>query len=112
LKVTSAFYDESEWALANISVTVVNVGRRPAILRLLGGSNNRGESSGTFFESIGGGMRLGEHERHDLTIERKDAFAIDPDGPDEPYARMWVEDSLGNRYSVSRSREYLSKAHG
>jgi len=111
LRVTSAFYGESEWGPARISVTVMNKGRRPVILRLLGGNNSQGEYSGTFLEHDKGGFRLGEHERHDFSITKEGAIMADPDAADEPYVRMWIEDSLGNRHAIPRSREYLAKLH-
>jgi hypothetical protein len=108
LKVTSRFFDVSDLGSPRrIYVNVVNKGRRPVILRLLGGYDNRGEFSGTFFDQDKGGLRLGEHERHDFKIEPDDAFIRGPDGPEEPYERMWIEDSLGNRYAIPRSREYI-----
>jgi hypothetical protein len=75
LKIISAFYEGSEWNPApGISVNVVNHGRRPVILRLLGGYNSQGQYSGVFLEHDKGGIRLGEHERHDFSLEQDTSF--------------------------------------
>jgi hypothetical protein len=106
LKVTSNFWEESEWGPASIHAIVVNAGRRPVILRLLGGDGPQGGFSGTYLAHDSGGLRLGEHERHEFSIKSEDAFfQADPDGPLEPFARMWIEDSLGNRHAIPRSRD-------
>lgn len=108
LKVTSMFYESSEWGPAQMHVVVVNKGRRPAILRLLGGPTSGGTSGGTLLEHDKGGLRLGEHERHEFRIERDDAVLLGPDGP-ETYDQMWIEDSLGDRHPIPQSREYIPK---
>lgn len=109
LKVTSTFYDASEWGPANLRVHVVNKGRRPAILRLLGGYTNRGDWSAAHIDHEKGGHRLGEHERYEFRIEKEDAVMSGPDAPDETFDRMWIEDTLGNRYPIPRSSEYIGK---
>jgi len=108
LKVTSTFYDASEWGPAHMSVAVVNKGRRPVILRLIGGNSSSG-SSGTYIEHDKGGLRLGEHERHEFKIDRDEAVHSGPDGPEDFYDRMWIEDSLGNQHSIPKSREYIAR---
>ncbi len=54
---------------AGIAVQVVNKGRRPVILRLLGGHDSSGRWSGTYLDHEKGGLRLDEHGRHDFAIE-------------------------------------------
>jgi hypothetical protein len=112
LKVTSQFFDAWDYGPASFSIAVVNRGRRPVILRLLGGYNSEGEWGGEYLESEKGGIRLGEHERRDFSIEKKDTILFSPVDPDTPYVTMWIEDSLGNRHPVPKSREYLSKLTG
>jgi hypothetical protein len=110
LKVTSTFYDGSHGEPLHIRVEVVNKGRRPVILRLLGGDGSGDNWSGTHMEHEKGGLRLGEHEHHSFTIEKKDAVLFDPDdGPEQPFKRMWIQDSIGNRYSIPKSGEYIGK---
>jgi hypothetical protein len=110
LKVTSNFYDVSEFGSPRrIQVEVVNRGRRPVILRLLGGYTKGGDWSGTFFDYKKGGLRLGEHERHEFTIVQEDAVHSGPEGPEETFDRMWIEDTLGNRHPIPKSGEYIAK---
>lgn len=108
LRVTTKFYEFSEWGPARMDVVVVNMGRRPVILRLLGGHTSSDSYGGTLLESAKGGLRLGEHERHEFRIERDDAILPGPDGP-ETYERMWIEDSLGDRHPIPQSQEHIPK---
>ena len=78
---------------------------------MLGGHNSQREYSGIYLERDKGGLRLGEHERHDFSIKKEDGFMVDPDSVDVPYVHMYIEDSLGNRHTIPRSREYLVKLH-
>jgi hypothetical protein len=92
-------------------VTIINRGRRPVLLRMIGGESGDGDWSGSYFEGSNSALRLGEHERHELTIDRENGMLVHPDGPVKPFVRMWVEDSLGNRHPIPNSREYLAKLH-
>lgn len=108
LKVTSSYFDAWEQGPAKIQVVLINRGRRPVILRLLGGHDSDGEYGGTFLKHDEGGLRLGEHERHELYIERDDTVLFAPDD-DVIYEEMWVEDSLGNRHTIPNSKAYIAK---
>lgn len=112
LKVTSNFIEASEWGPARIHVTMINAGRRPVILRLLGGADSSGDWSGSFLEHDKGGVRLGEHERHEADIEKDDTYFTTPVGEDLLFESMWVEDSLGNRHAIPNSASYIKKLRG
>ena len=58
-------------------------------------------------ESGKGGLRLGEHERHEFSLKKDDTVAFIPDGDDIFYKEWWVEDSLGTRHKVPKSTEYI-----
>lgn len=108
LKIKSTFYDGSGFnENPSIYVEVVNAGRRPVILRTIGGYDKHGSFGGTLIDHEKGGRRLGEHERYEYTVYQHDAVFIDVDGPDDPYERLAIEDSLGNRYVVPNSREHI-----
>lgn len=109
LKITSQFVEESDYGPARIWVVVVNRGRRPVILRLLGGTADGDISGGTCLGEDKAGLRLGEHERYEHNIEAEHTYGLDPDGPDYAYRRMWIEDSLGIRHPIPKSREYLTR---
>jgi hypothetical protein len=109
LKVSSQFFEAWEYGPDKIHVTLVNLGRRPVILRLIGGLDGNGNSGGTYLEHAKGGLRLGEHERHEFDIAKDDTMQFNPDGPDVTYERMWVEDSLGNRHAIPNSRRLIEK---
>jgi hypothetical protein len=54
---------------------------------------------GAFLGEDQKGLRLGEHERHDLSLEKNDLLSATPDGQ-VLFHDLWVEDSLGRRYPI------------
>ncbi len=112
LKVSSALWEDDDGNPYKIAVTVVNKGRRPAILTMIGGTCRKGTGGGTYFDSKRSGIRLGEHEHHHFEIDKEGIVAIDRfGGPDQPYDFMWVEDTLGNRHEIPNSREYIARMY-
>ena len=93
----------------SFSVSVINKGRRPVIIRLLGGTTNTGLSSGAFIECEKGGKRLAENERHDQRFGMEDLVYNDPEGEFGEYAELWIEDTLGRRFVVKNSRKHLEQ---
>lgn len=109
LKITSRYMAASGYGPNRIVLTLVNKGRRPVILRLLGGTSEVGKWSATFLAQEKGGLRLGEHERYEHTIEKEDTVSFDLDSDDNClFGCLWVEDSLGNRHQVPNSRELIN----
>jgi hypothetical protein len=113
VKITSALFEGSEYdPEPSIHIVVINKGRRPVILRMLGGSAADDDWSGEFLEYDKGGVRLGEHERWEHSVSKQGRTSMNPDGPDIIYTRMWIEDSLGNRYLIPHSREHIARLRG
>lgn len=110
LRIKSVFVPASEYGPDRIVVTMVNVGRRPVILRLIGGSDSAGHWGGTYLEHDKGGLRLAEHERYEKTFEKEDTIQFNPNGEDLFSEALWVEDSLGIRHPIPDSREHIIKA--
>ena len=109
LKLISKFHEASEWGPSRIHVTVLNQGRRIAILRLIVGLDSDGDWSGQFIEHEKGGRRLAEHERYEFDVKKDDTIDFNRDGPEFVYETLWVEDSLGVRHQVPNSRELIKK---
>jgi hypothetical protein len=109
LKIVSKFIAASEYGPSRITTTMVNVGRRPVILRMIGGVEGKNTWSGTYIDHEAGGKRLGENERYDHTFSKEDIVSFQPDGEDIVYDELWVEDSLGIRHSIPKSREHIKK---
>jgi hypothetical protein len=78
---------------------------------MIGGNGEGGGWSAIMWATDKGGIRLGEHERWEHTIESEHMVSLNtpPDGEDMVFERMWIEDSLGNRRSIPRSKEYVAK---
>ena len=111
LKVTSEYFKESEFGPNRIVVTMVNVGRRPIILRLIGGIAPDNRWSGSYLDPKNGGLRLGEHERHEHIFIRDETMYFNPENRAEAvfFETLWVEDSLGVRHAVPKSERYLKR---
>ncbi|HEY4213763.1 MAG TPA: hypothetical protein VGM84_19960 [Steroidobacteraceae bacterium] len=111
LNVSSKLHNDDNGDPYRIAVTVVNSGRRPVILRMIGGYGREGGWGGTYLESEKGGIRLGEHEQHVFKLEKEGVVLLDKNGPDVPYDSMWIEDTLGNRHKIPNSREHITRMH-
>lgn len=109
LKIISKFVAASDYGPSRVIATMVNVGRRPVILRLIGGRGSDGKWSASFLEREKGGLRLAEHERYEHTFTKDDTVSFHPEHEDFFLEALWVEDSLGTRHSIPKSREYIKK---
>lgn len=90
-----------------IRIEAANAGRRPLILRMWGGSDDRGEFVGTYIDREADGKRLGEHERIEFTLRRSDlGFSWEDNVVD--FTRLWFEDTLGRRYLVKDSKRNIA----
>lgn len=103
----SRYLPASEYGPSRIILTLINKGRRPVILRMIGGTSEDGKWAASFLEHEKGGLRLGEHERYEHTIEKEDTVSFHPEHEDLFFEHLWVEDSLGNRHQVPNSREHI-----
>lgn len=107
LKITSRFIPSSAYGEGRILLTFINSGRRPVIIRSIGGSTDNGQWAATLLSHEEGGYRLDEHERYERSMVKEDTIAVHPEDDDFVFDYLWIEDSLGNRYKVSNSREYI-----
>lgn len=110
LKVESIFFEENAYQQeARIKVVLINTGRRPVILRMIGGEDLSGRWSGVYLGNDQAGIRLGEHERHELHVKKEDTVAFSQDDEDVFWVLMWVEDSLGIRHKIPNSSSHIKK---
>lgn len=109
LKIRSKFYPASAFGPDRFTVHIANAGRRPIILRLLGGSDRDGKWGGVFLDRENGGLRLGEREHYEYTVEKEGTVSFNPEGQDIFYEVLWVEDSLGERHVVPNSKAFIKR---
>lgn len=109
LKIVARFIDASDYGPDRIELKFINLGRRPVILRTLGGTSRDGTWSAEFLEREKGGIRLGEHEAFEHTICKEDTLAFHPSNEDLLYDTLWLEDSLGRRHPVLASQALIKK---
>lgn len=110
LRVTCMRYScgGPEYGDPYIEVHVVNAGRRPVVLRKIGGSVGD-HWSATCIDFDAGGRRLGEHEHYQHKFRAIDLTSITPESEEFIFNELWVEDSLGVRHRVQKSRENIQK---
>lgn len=110
LKIKSQYLPSSQYDPEDeIMVTLTNHGRRTVIIRLVGGTDAKGESSGTFLNYDKGGIRLTENDRHELHLRLSDIHQQVPDGDDLHYVELWIEDSLGRKYAIPKSKSHIKE---
>lgn len=107
IRAYSKFFTASEYGNAHISVTVVNAGRRPVILRLIGGHDSSGRWSGEYLGTDRAGLRLGEQERYDHRVDKHELLQLPPDDDVFQYEDLWFEDSLGRRHFVKGAKRNI-----
>ncbi len=79
------------------------------ILRLLGGSDSNGKGSSQFLGEPNSGLRLGEHERHVVTLEKEDLVSFHQEDEGIVFDYLWVEDSLGRRYQLKDAKGNIKR---
>jgi hypothetical protein len=108
LKTSSQFFAASEFGPSRVEFTIVNAGRRPIILRMWGGTDEKGEWVGRPFGNDNKWeLQLGEHERFDHHIEQQDLYF----GADDDLIMMvnlWVEDTLGRRQQIKDAKKNIA----
>lgn len=98
---------------AFLQVSVVNVGRRPIILRYLYGRYEGGRVAGVAVD--GEPLTLSEGAHYETKIGKFDGMMVYTDEYDGVYAnlvRLFVEDSTGNRYRVRGSKKQVQLLWG
>ena len=110
LKIRSRFIEASDYGPERIIVSMMNAGRRTVIIRLIGGSEGK-KWGGTYIDYDAGGRRLGENEHFEYTFSKESVVQLMPEGDDLVFDVLWVEDSLGRRYSIPKSREHIKRLH-
>lgn len=88
---------------------MVNAGRRPVILRIIGGSDSDGHWGGSYLDQEKGGLRLGEHEHYERKFEKEDTVLMVPEADDIFFEKLWVEDSLGVRHPIPESEAFIKR---
>jgi len=104
----SVFIPNDYSGQAYITISVVNAGRRPIILRMWGGAGADNDWVGTFLGDKDNGLRLAEHERHEFVLHESDLTQQMPDFSIE-IKDVWFEDTLGRRYTVKDAKKNIAK---
>lgn len=74
---------------------------------MCGGVNENDDWIGTYLGKEGTGLRLGEPERLDQSMGRRDFVEHAPDGV-MALVDLWVEDTLVRRYTIKDAKKNLA----
>jgi hypothetical protein len=107
LDAKSTFYPAWNGVGASMTVSIVNKGRRPAVLHMWGGTGSDNDWAGTLLDSKAGGLRLVEQARHELRLTSRDLVEETPEG-EIVFTDLWFEDTLGRRHIVSNAKKHIS----
>ena len=109
LSIISQFYEGSpEYGPNRFMVKAVNKGKRPIYIRAVGGKLKKNGWMSTHVGDTEFGKKLeeGQYIQQEFTID--DIYTEGPDFSDE-YVEMWIEDSLGKRYKIPKSKKYIKR---
>ena len=92
---------------ASMRVEIVNMGRRPVVLTMMGGYYENNGWSGTYLGERDKGIRLEENGRFTEDIDRQHhvVWSREMDAAID----LWVEDTLGRRYRVKGAKDHLNR---
>ncbi|UDF33796.1 UNVERIFIED_ORG: hypothetical protein LHJ69_14360 [Shinella sp. XGS7] len=118
LRVESTYSRGFEDSEESMVVHLVNVGRRPVVLVLYGGSEaptswrerlwpRKRRWSANYFNP--NPLVLEEQRHHELRITKHDTIGFIPNGRDIWFNTMWVSDSRKRRYEIPGAREHIKK---
>jgi len=108
LVTASKFYPWHEGQEAHVCISIANAGRRPVVLRMWVGAEREDHWAGMFLRDAGQGLRLAEHDRHDLRLTKSDLCAITP-GDDVLIQDVWYEDNIGNLYKINAVKHHIAQ---
>lgn len=91
-----------------VAISIVNAGRRPAILRMWAGEDAAGHWVGSYLGEGKAGLRLGENEHFEFSLPKHELWASTPDSEVE-FINIWVEDSLGKRHHVKDAKANIAR---
>lgn len=107
IRAKSAFQAGWEGSEATVAISIVNMGRRPIVLRLWRGDDLNGSTVGTYLQHPEG-ITLTERKRYDLRLRKADLLATTP-GEDVHLRDVVFEDTLDRRLAIQGIRENLDR---
>jgi hypothetical protein len=91
-----------------MTVSVVNAGRRPVILKMWGGHDADGHWIGTRLGKDASGLHLAENEHYEFVLRKDDLLQLGP-AEDVELCDIWFEDTLGQRHRVKEAKKNITK---
>ena len=107
VKAKSVFHSGWEGTEPSVSISIVNVGRRPIVLRLWRGEDLEGNVVGTYLQHPEG-VTLTERKRYDMRLHKADLVATTP-GDDVLVRSIHFEDTLDQLLEIKDIRKNLAR---
>lgn len=109
LKILSVFYPGHDaYGPPGIKFKAINKGQRPIYIRSIGGDLKGGGWQSTHIGEVEFGKKLEENQYIEEFWKEDDLVAEAPDCTDR-YISIWLEDSLGIRHKVPKSKQYIKR---
>lgn len=105
----STYYPGYEGDQPKLAISIVNAGRRPIVLRMWAGSDGGVGWVGTKLSPQDGGLRLAEHEMHEVMLSVADLIGETPE-ESMHFSQLWFEDTLGRRHYISDASKNIALA--
>lgn len=103
------FFADDEHGPAQIQLSVVNAGRRIAVLKYFGGDYSDGGGAGLMIGEDTSGLQLNEQEIYERRFNWDSLHEILDGGVVKTFKNFWVEDTLGRRHVIKGSRKSIKK---
>ena len=104
----SKFYGGVYGDRPSMVFSIVNAGRRPVVIRMWAGqAATDTDWVGTYLGEGKAGLRLGEHDHHEITLHHEDLLGEAP-GNEVCFADLWFEDSLVRHYPVKDAKANIA----
>lgn len=107
IKTKSVFHSGWEGTEPSVSVSIVNVGRRPIVLRLWRAEDLQGNSAGTYLKHPEG-ITLTERGRYDMRLRKTDLIVTTP-GDDVLVRSLCFEDTTDRVLEIQDIRKNLAR---
>ena len=103
------FFPDDEHGPAQIQLSIVNAGRRIAVLKYFGGDYFDGGGAGLMIGEDTSGLQLNEQEMYERRFDWDALHQMHDGGNVKTYENFWVEDTLGRRHIIKGSRKSIKK---
>ncbi|MDP9877832.1 uncharacterized protein (DUF58 family) [Variovorax boronicumulans] len=108
IRAQSTFQIGSEGEEPTVAISIVNMGRRPIVLRLWRGDDLMGNTVGTYLQPPEG-ITLTARKRYDMRLRKADLLPRTPGNGKVLFRDAFFEDTLYRRFNIQGIRGNLQR---